>query len=52
MNREIRSTLSKEGTLSLEVINTPMPEPAAHEVVVEIHAAPINPSDVGVLYQI
>ena len=27
MNREIRSTLSKSGTLSLEVINTPMPEP-------------------------
>ena len=50
MNREIRSTLSKSGTLSLEVINTPMPEPKAHEVVVEIHAAPINPSDVGVLF--
>jgi len=50
MNKEIRSTLSKEGVLSLELINTPMPEPAAHEVVVEIHAAPINPSDVGVLF--
>ena len=50
MNKEIRSTLSKKGTLSLEVINSPIPEPAAHEVVVEIHAAPINPSDVGVLF--
>ena len=50
MNREIRSTLSKEGILTLNIIETPIPEPAAHEVVVEIHAAPINPSDVGVLF--
>jgi len=50
MNREIRSTLSKEGILTLEVINTPIPEPAPHEIVVEIHASPINPSDVGVLF--
>tara|TARA_B100000497_G_C7675807_1_gene408248 strand:+ start:172 stop:1284 length:1113 start_codon:yes stop_codon:yes gene_type:complete len=50
MNKEIRSTLSKEGTLTLGVIETSIPSPAAHEVVVEIHAAPINPSDVGVLF--
>ncbi len=50
MNKEIRSTLSKEGILTLEVIETPMPEPGPDQVVVEIHAAPINPSDVGVLF--
>ena len=50
MNREIRSTLSKEGILTLEVVDTSVLEPAPHEVVVEIHAAPINPSDVGVLF--
>lgn len=50
MNRELRSTLTREGLLKLEVIETEMPQPKAHEVVVEIHAAPINPSDVGVLF--
>ena len=50
MNKEIRSTLSQEGILKLEVTNSDIPEPADHEVVVEIHAAPINPSDVGVLF--
>ena len=50
MNKEIRSTLTDEGVLTLDVVESPIPEPAAHEVVVEIHAAPINPSDVGVLF--
>ena len=50
MNKEIRSKLTSKGILHLTVEENEMREPTAHEVVVEIHAAPINPSDVGVLF--
>jgi len=50
MNKELRSTLNSQGILSLTLKENEVKEPAAHEVVVEIQAAPINPSDVAVLF--
>ena len=44
-------TLVKEGgTLEVSLINQPVPEPRDHEVLVKVLAAPINPSDLGLLF--
>jgi NADPH2:quinone reductase len=47
---QLRSLLKKDGQLELSLLTVPTPEPAADEVVVRIEAAPINPSDLGLLF--
>lgn len=47
--RQLRSLVTADGTLQLSLATVPMPEPAAHEVLVRVQAAPINPSDLGLL---
>jgi NADPH2:quinone reductase len=47
--RQIRTLVTAEGQLQLSIATTEMPVPAAHEVVVRVEAAPINPSDLGLL---
>ncbi|MFM2070847.1 MAG: hypothetical protein RLZZ623_1110 [Actinomycetota bacterium] len=47
--RQLRSLVTPEGTLELSLESVPVPVPAAHEVLVRIEAAPINPSDLGLL---
>jgi NADPH:quinone reductase-like Zn-dependent oxidoreductase len=47
---ELRTVISPDGTLRLWLENVPVPEPAAGEVLVRVEAAPINPSDIGVLF--
>ena len=46
---QLRSLLKKSGELELSLVNIPTPEPADDEVVVRVEAAPINPSDLGLL---
>ena len=46
---QLRSLLKKSGELELSLVNVPTPEPADDEVVVRMEAAPINPSDLGLL---
>ena len=46
---ELRSIITGAGELELSLINAPMPTPKADEVVVRIEAAPIKPSDLGLL---
>ena len=46
---QLRSTVKKEGTLELTLVNIPTPDPKPDEVVVRVDAAPINPSDLGLL---
>ena len=46
---ELRSTVTSQGTLELSLLDVAVPTPAANEVVVRVEAAPINPSDLGVL---
>lgn len=46
---QLRSLLKKSGELELSLVNLPTPEPADDEVVVRVEAAPINPSDLGLL---
>ena len=47
--RQIRSLVTSDGHLELSIATTDMPVPAAHEVLVRVDAAPINPSDLGLL---
>jgi NADPH2:quinone reductase len=46
---QLRSLAKKSGELELSLQTTSIPAPAADEVVVRIEAAPINPSDLGLL---
>ena len=47
---ELRSLVKPDGELELSLVEQPVPQPAADEVVVRIEAAPINPSDIGLLF--
>ncbi len=46
---QLRSLAKKSGELELSLVSVPVPDPAEDEVVVRIEAAPINPSDLGLL---
>lgn len=48
--RDIRSTLSDDGTVTMAVHETDVHQPAADQVTVRIEAAPINPSDLGTMF--
>jgi NADPH2:quinone reductase len=47
--RQIRSLVTADGRLQLSLGSVDLPEPQPHEVVVRVEAAPINPSDLGLL---
>jgi hypothetical protein len=47
--RQIHSTVTPEGELVLALADVPEPEAGAGEIKVRIEAAPINPSDIGLL---
>lgn len=47
--RELRSTVSEDGKLRLTLEDVTLSAPAADEVIVKVEAAPINPSDLGLL---
>lgn len=46
---ELRSTISSNGALALSLEPVTVAEPGPDEVVVRVEAAPINPSDLGLL---
>lgn len=46
---QLRSLIKTSGELEISLVDVPTPEPADDEVVVRIDAAPINPSDLGLL---
>ena len=51
MPLQLRSLIRPDATLELSLAEVPMPEPASpDEVVVRIEAAPLNPSDLGLLF--
>jgi NADPH2:quinone reductase len=47
---QLRSLVKNNGDLELSLTSVPVPVPAANEVVVRVEAAPINPSDLGLLF--
>lgn len=46
---QLRSLISKDGTLELSLAKVDLPEPGPDQVVVKVEATPINPSDLGLL---
>ncbi|CAN7735420.1 zinc-binding dehydrogenase [Variovorax sp. LjRoot290] len=50
MPLQLRSIVRAGGELELSLAEVPMPEPKADEVLVRIDAAPLNPSDLMVLF--
>lgn len=46
---QLRTLVTAEGTLELSLARIPTPEPGADEVLIRVEAAPINPSDLGLL---
>jgi NADPH:quinone reductase len=47
---QLRSLIKPIGELELSLLSVAIPDPAPDEVVVRIEAAPINPSDIGLLF--
>ena len=47
---QLYSTVKQEGILELSLADVPIPGPQDDEVVVRVEAAPINPSDLGLLF--
>ena len=47
---QLQSTIRHDGTLQLSLADVPVPTPGANEVLVRIEAAPINPSDIGLIF--
>ena len=47
---ELRSEIRSQGSLELSLVEVPLPEPGEHEVLVRMEGAPINPSDLGLLF--
>ena len=48
-SREIRSTVTSDGTIELSIANQERPVPGDNEVLIKVEAAPINPSDLALL---
>jgi NADPH:quinone reductase-like Zn-dependent oxidoreductase len=48
-SRELHSEITSDGQLKLSLVTVPLRELAANEVLVRVEAAPINPSDLGLL---
>ncbi len=49
-NIQLTSTINEDNKLTLALEAIEMPKPGADEVVIRIEAAPLNPSDLGVLF--
>lgn len=47
--RQLRSLVTEEGQVRVSVETGPTPTPRAHQVLVRVEAAPINPSDLALL---
>lgn len=51
MPLQLRSLIRPDATLELSLVEVPMPQPSTpDEVVVRVEAAPLNPSDLGLLF--
>src|ERR1700684_3446736 len=46
---QLRSLVKPEGTLEVSLETVTVPEPGPNQVVVRVEAAPLNPSDLGLL---
>lgn len=49
MSKEIRTKVTSAGEVELSIAKVEIPEPKEDEVLIRVEAAPINPSDLGLL---
>ena len=47
---QLRSLIKSTGELELSLADVPVPVPADDEVLIRMQAAPVNPSDLGLLF--
>ena len=47
---QLRSLIKSTGELELSLTDVPVPVPADDEVLIRMEAAPVNPSDLGLLF--
>ena len=47
--KQLFTTLTNDGTLTVEIANSEFPDPTGNQVLVKMEAAPINPSDLAIL---
>ncbi|UOZ06029.1 zinc-binding dehydrogenase [Amycolatopsis sp. WQ 127309] len=47
---ELRSRVTADGTIELSIAETPVPVPIGNQVLVRVDAAPLNPSDLMLLF--
>lgn len=47
---QLRSLVQADGSLQVSLEPTPVPTPGADEVLIQMQATPINPSDIGLLF--
>ncbi|MFN3440471.1 MAG: zinc-binding dehydrogenase [Acidovorax sp.] len=47
---QLRSLVQPDGTLQVSLEPTPVPTPGPDEVLIQVQATPINPSDIGLLF--
>ena len=47
--KQLFTTLTSDGTLTVEIANSEFPDPTGNQVLVKMEAAPINPSDLAIL---
>ncbi len=48
--KQLLTTLTEDGTLTVEIAETTFPDPTGSQVLVKVEASPINPSDLGLLF--
>jgi NADPH:quinone reductase len=48
--QQILSTLAEDGTLTIELAPLNLPKPKLNQIAVRVEAAPINPSDLGLMF--
>ena len=49
VSKEIRSMVTNDGNIELSIKTSEIPTPSADDVIIKVEAAPINPSDLGLL---
>jgi NADPH2:quinone reductase len=47
---QLRSTVQPDATLTVHLESVPVPRPGPDEVLIQVQATPINPSDIGLLF--
>lgn len=47
---QLQSLVKKDGTLQMFLEEVPIPEPGEDQVLIRVEAAPINPSDLGLMF--